>query len=206
MEYLRILLLTVIYRIKNLFTKAFQETQPAVVAYFAYTQKQKYTSFWTFVYREKILVFFTKFSDRQKFPGLHGGSDLDNFYDHIRSRTYQSGFQVAMLLFYFWLHQLLSNFWVNALAVILLSLIVLKLMASKPGWLTTVFHMGFYIACLKQLFQYLDSYEIITLIYLYNFFLRTLVETSLELLIQPLLKFNIIWFVYHRIIKKINKN
>ena len=206
MEYCRIIILTIFYRIINLFRKAFRETQPGVVAYLEYTTKKKYSNFWTFLYYEKLAKFFSKIGDRKKFAGLHGGNDLDNFYKHIISRTYQSGFQILMFLFYFWLHKWISDLYVSLIALFFMCLIVLKLMASKPGWLTTVFHMGFYIFCLKHLFFYLDLSQIITLIYFYNFFLRTFIENVLELLIQPLLKFNVIWFVYHKIIKKVNRS
>ena len=205
-EYLRIVIFTLVYRTRNLVIKAFRETKPAVLAHHSYTRGEKYSTFWDFFYGEKVVGFIAKLENRRNFPGLKGSGDLDHLFGHFRSKTYQSGFQIFLILFYFWLHRLLPGFWVNFIALFLLSLMVLHLMAHRIGWLTTVFHMAFYILTLKQLFFYLNPYQVATLIYFYNFLLRGLVESALELLIQPLIKFNVIGFIYHRIIKKIYKS
>ena len=205
-EYLRIMLFTLVYRTRNLVTRAFRETKPAVVAYHSYTRGEKYSTFWDFFYGEKVVWFVTKLENRRNFPGLNASGDLDHLYAHVRSKIYQSGFQILLILFYFWLHQLLPGFYVNLTALFLLGLMVLHLMAHRIGWLTTVFHMAFYILVLKQLFFYLSPYQVATAICLYNFLLRGFVESTLELLTQPLIKFKVIGFIYHRIIKKIYKS
>ena len=206
MEYLRIVAFTLVYRTRNLVIKAFWETKPAVLAHHSYIRGEKYSTFWDFFYQEKIVGFITKLESRRNFPGLKGSGDLDHLYAHVRAKTYQSGFQILLMLFYFWLHQLLPSFYVNLIALFLLGLMVLHLMAHRIGWLTRVFHMASYILILKQLFVYLSPHEVATVIYFYNFILRGSVESGLELLIQPLLKFKVIGFIYHRIIKKIYKS
>ena len=201
-EYFRIVALTLAYRTKNLVTKAFGETKPAVVAHHSYTRGEKYATFWEFFCKEKVGGFTAKLENRKNFPGLNGSGDLDHLWGHIRSKTYQSGFQILLILFYFWLHHLLSGFWVNFIALFLLGLVVLHLMAHRIGWLTTVFHMVFYVLILKQLFFHLNPHQAVTAIYLYNFLFRGFVESALELLMQPLIKFKVIGFIYHRVIKK----
>lgn len=206
LEYLRIVAFTLAYRTKNLVTKAFRETKPAVLAHHSYIRGEKYSTFWDFFYQEKVITLIAKLENRRNFPGLSGSGDLDQLYGHVRSKTYQSGFQILLILFYFWLHQVLPGFYVNLTAFFLLGLMVLHLMAHRIGWLTTVFHMAFYILVLKQLFFYLSPHQVVTVIYLYNFLARGFVELVLELLTQPLIKFKVIGFIYHRIIKKIYRS
>ena len=205
MVYLRVLTLTVYFKAKRLFLKAFKETQPAVIAYHSYTRREKYSNFFSFFWNEKIVNFFFAIEERFKFPGLKVNSDLNALVNHFKVKVYQSGFQILILVFYFWLGKILPYFLVEFIAVAFFFFILLNLMAHKVGWLTTVFHMLFYIFFLKHLFFYLNLYQICGIIFLYNFFFRNFIEASLELLIQPLVKFNVIRFVYFYIIKKINK-
>lgn len=206
MGYLRTLIYTIVYRAKNLVYRALRETQPWILVCEFYTKKLKYRNFWVFFWSERVEPFIKKLRDRKNFSGVYGGDDLDYFYLRIRVRVYQSGFQVALFLFYYWISQILPAQVVNFLALILVTCIIMQLMANKPGWIVYVFHMIFYILVLKQLIRYLNFHEAATLIYLYNLFLRGLVESCLELLIQPLAKFKIfkaVWFIYDEIINKI---
>ena len=205
MVYLRVLVLTVYFKTKQLFLKAFKETQPAVIAYHSYTRREKYSDFFSFFWNEKIVSFFFAIEERLKFPGLKVNSDLNVLANHFKVKVYQSGFQIFILVFYFWLGKIFPYFLVEVIAVAFFFFILLNLMAHKVGWLTTVFHMLFYIFFLKHLFFYLNLYQICGIIFLYNFFFRNFIEASLELLIQPLVKFNVIRFIYLYVIKKINK-